>query len=124
LAFTTDESGEPQVWLASYPEGQRIRQVSRGFAIDPAWSADGAELYYIGTDRMLTAVTVTTTGPGTVVTGEPVPLFRLSDAVDVATSYGAVRRVFAVAPDGRFLVATRAPPERDPISVLIGWDER
>jgi Tol biopolymer transport system component/predicted Ser/Thr protein kinase len=124
LAFTTDESGEPQVWLASYPEGRRIRQVSRGFAIDPAWSADSTELYYIGADRMLTAVQVTMTESGSVVIGEPEPLFRLTDAVDVATQYGAVRRVFAAAPDGRFLVATRAPPERDPISVLIGWDER
>jgi Tol biopolymer transport system component len=124
LAFTTNESGEPQLWLASYPEGRRIRQLSRGFAVEPDWSADGTELYYIGADRMLTAVTVTMTEPGTVVTGDPEPLFRLDDAVDVATQYDAVRRVFAAGPDGRFLVATRAPPERDPISILIGWDDR
>lgn len=122
MAYTTDESGEPYVWIASYPEGVRLQQVSNEPSREPTWSFDGTELFYIGEDRMLHAVVVTRSTAGDIEVGPPEPLFRLEDAIDVISQADTVRRVFSVGPDGRFLVATRAPPEREPINITIGWE--
>jgi hypothetical protein len=47
IAYTSDESGAPRVYVTADPAGGGRVQVSRGEAsFDPAWRADGRELHY------------------------------------------------------------------------------
>ena len=45
LAYVSDESGENEIYVRSYPEGRRW-QVSVGGGTEPVWSPDGLELFY------------------------------------------------------------------------------
>jgi eukaryotic-like serine/threonine-protein kinase len=84
LAYTSDESGERQVYVLSFtlgatrtspvPEGKWPVSTNGGHS--PKWSHDGKELYYIGEDRRLYVVDVK---PGRNFESEvPRPLFELS----------------------------------------------
>jgi eukaryotic-like serine/threonine-protein kinase len=44
LAWTSDESGQHEVYVSDFPEGKRKWQVSTAGAGDPQWSSDGKEL--------------------------------------------------------------------------------
>jgi len=46
VAFTSDESGKPEVYLDSYPKPSRRTAVSLGGGVHPVWRGDGKELYY------------------------------------------------------------------------------
>jgi serine/threonine-protein kinase len=45
LAYVSDRSGQPEVWVQEYPEGVAQRVSSRG-GYEPLWSTDGSELFY------------------------------------------------------------------------------
>jgi Tol biopolymer transport system component len=55
LAYTSDETGQPEVWVRGL-EGSRTEQISVGGGSDPRWRADGGELFYIAADGDLMAV--------------------------------------------------------------------
>ena len=57
LAYVSNESGADEVYIDLMSGGAR-RRVSTNGGGSPRWSSDGAELYYVGGDRMLTAVRV------------------------------------------------------------------
>ena len=58
VAYQSDESGRPEVYVDSFPApGDRIR-VSTGGGGWPRWRPDGKELYYLAPDRKLMAVSV------------------------------------------------------------------
>ncbi|MEP7002043.1 MAG: protein kinase, partial [bacterium] len=46
IAYTSDNSGRPEVYLDSYPRSGQRMKVSSGGGIHPAWRGDGSELYY------------------------------------------------------------------------------
>jgi serine/threonine protein kinase len=108
VAFTSDESGQPEVYLAPVA-GSRQWQVSTdGAAGQPIrWRRDGRELFYAASDHRLMAVGVDLTkeAPQLEV---PVPLFE-------TPSFGG----YDVTGDGqRFLVGAR---EVLPITVALDW---
>ena len=57
LAYCTNESGRPQVYVKGFPTGAKI-QISNEGGNDPVWRRDGRELFYRNGDRMM-AVPVT-----------------------------------------------------------------
>jgi len=57
-AYVSEDSGRPEVWLRSFPDGESAWRVSVGGGDWPAWRSDGAELYYVGPDAWLTAVPI------------------------------------------------------------------
>jgi serine/threonine-protein kinase len=63
LAYTSDASGQTEVYVQRYPDGGRRWQISSGGGETPLWSPDGRELFYLKDGRM-TAVSVQTTGAG------------------------------------------------------------
>jgi Tol biopolymer transport system component len=102
VAYTSDESGRPEVYLDTYPRpGRRVR-VSTGGGVHPVWRGDGRELYY-WRDGALVAVplrwAIGRTAPD--VGGEAV-LFRAPYNVGPNTMYD-------VSPDGTRFVVVRAP---------------
>jgi serine/threonine protein kinase/Tol biopolymer transport system component len=48
VAFVSREPRQPEVYVASFPDGARRYQVSTGGGANPHWRADGKELYFLG----------------------------------------------------------------------------
>ena len=88
-----------------------------GAGINPAWSRDGRELYYINGKSMM-AVKVTS-DPNFVI-GEPEPLFELSDGIATGSDLG---RNYDVSDDGRFLMIKRRDDAKDQLIVVYNWFE-
>jgi Tol biopolymer transport system component len=110
LAYSSDQSGRMEVYVASWPTltGRGIVSVDGGE--EPRWTKGGRELVYRHGHRML-AVSV---DPASGELGTPQVLFEapMSSSDPGGTSYD-------VTPDGeRFLVVTR-PPERAPRRVVV-----
>ncbi len=97
VAYNSDESGMPQVYLVSFPAIDQKRQISTDGGVQPRWRRDGKELFYLGLDGRIMAVDLRI--DATVDAGVPRPLFNTRLSVD------PIRDQFAVTADGqRFLV--------------------
>jgi dipeptidyl aminopeptidase/acylaminoacyl peptidase len=109
LAYVTDASGRPEVWL------------SRGGGVMPEWRMiDGGELYYMSLDQQLMAVSIKTTAPRIEV-GLPSAIVRVPDLTpNLEWLY---RSSYAPARDGRhFLVEVLAPGvPQPPLQVIVNW---
>ena len=119
IAYTSDESGTPEVFVQPFPSTGAKWQVSIGGGSDPQWRRDGQELFYVSPDGTLMAVQVKR-GPPTFDIGVTQALFQ--------TRRGVARGPllfsnYAPAADGqRFLVnamAAEVPPM--PITVTLNW---
>ena len=114
LAYDSDESGRSEVYVISYPGGSGKWQISTNGGLEPNWSRDGRELYYLSADGRLMSVPIPAAGdfnPGT-----PQPLFR------VATEPGRRRNVYCPSPDGKkFLFLVPAGQNQTPMTVLVNW---
>ena len=95
MAFTSDQSGKPEIYLTPFPSVDRRIQVSTAGGRVPVWSRDGRRLYYrsIDGDEIL-AVDIE---PGASPTlSRPLTVARLPRVAGAAS--------FDVMPDGRLLV--------------------
>ena len=114
LAYQSDESGRPEVYVVSYPAGSGKWQISTNGGIEPCWSHDGRELFYLGSDARLMSVPIPV-GPG-FNPGTPQPLFR------VQTEQSQRRNVYCPSPDGkRFLFLVPSGQNETPMTVLVNW---
>jgi eukaryotic-like serine/threonine-protein kinase len=62
VVYTSNESGQLEIYVESFPRGAPKRQVSTNGGMQPRWRRDGKELFYMSFDRKLMAVDVKT-GP-------------------------------------------------------------
>jgi eukaryotic-like serine/threonine-protein kinase len=46
VAYSSDETGRPEVYVAAFPWTGAKAQVSNGNGVEPQWRSDGKELYY------------------------------------------------------------------------------
>jgi Tol biopolymer transport system component len=111
IAYESDESGDPEVYVALTKGGGEKKRLSPAGGSRPRWRRDGKELYYVAPDGFVMAVPMGT-GPQ-LEAGAPVPLFRAEDQIED----------YDVAPDGsRFLVSTPVEKVREsPLRVIINW---
>ncbi|HZI66082.1 MAG TPA: protein kinase [Thermoanaerobaculia bacterium] len=114
VAYVSDESGRKEVFVATYPDAtQRIRISSEG-GIQPRWSHDGRELFFVSKSTTMMAVPFDPSAGAP--TGRPTRLF---DA-PISYVFGAhVPLRYDVAPDGRFLIIIRASKEPPPPLILV-----
>jgi Tol biopolymer transport system component len=114
IAYESDESGRPEVYVQGLPLTNQKVRISTGGGTDAAWSKNGVELFYLAADRNLMAVpyraTVTTFEPGAGKVLFPVP-------------GNVVRRSYAVSGDGRRLLIGKPVDENtsEPITVVLNW---
>jgi len=109
LAYTSDETGRPEVYVTGFPTAEGKWPISTNGGSQPTWRGDGTELFYVALDGTVTAVRVRTGA-----TFEPGAVTRLFPLR--GTSY-------AVTANGqRFLtnepIAEMNPP---PISIVLNW---
>jgi len=116
VAYASDESGNWEIYVTSFPAAAGKWQVSRGGGREPRWRGDGKEIFYIAPSGMLTAVPVN--GAGIFATGTPAPLFQIHGRAPISST-----DVFTydVAKDGkRFLVNRYVKPEHvPPLTILL-----
>jgi Tol biopolymer transport system component len=120
LAYASDRTGQPEVWVKGYPDGAPVR-VSRTGGFEPAWSANGHELFYLQGSAMM-AVAVEAEGEFSF--GEPVQLF----SEPFFTAPGPFVSSYDVARDGRFLMiqpqgGAGAEASHSSIVVVQNWTE-
>jgi Tol biopolymer transport system component len=120
LAYISDRSGRFEVWVRSYPDLEAMRpiQVSNNGGIEPVWSRNGRELFYLEGGNVM-AVSVDRERelrfgkPQTLLPGPPTDRW-----VEGGTAYD-------VAPDGRFVMLkeARESPESTYLIVVENWFE-
>ena len=121
VTYASDESGAWEIYVTSFPGAAGKWQVSRGGGAEPRWRGDGREIFYIGPNGMLIAVSVN--GANTFVTGTPAPLFQIRGRAPISST-----DVFTydVTKDGkRFLVNRYVSPEHvPPLTILLQAGQR
>jgi Tol biopolymer transport system component len=121
VAYTSNASGRPEVYVQAFPEAAERWQVSTGGGSQPRWRGDGAELFYVAAGGMMTAVSfavnATAASPST---GTPIALFP---ARIVSAQGGLLRHQYAVTADGqRFLLnAVAEDAANAPVTVVANW---
>ena len=115
LAYTSNRSGNTEVWISPYPEvGSRPPvQVSRNGGTEPRWSRDGGKLYFLEGNRLMSA---------NVVSGDALRVEAPRALFTIAYDRRAVSRTYDVAPDGRILVVRQeSPAERSRAIIVENW---
>jgi Tol biopolymer transport system component len=101
-----------EVFVASFPTFQDIKQVSNAGGAQPRWRGDGRELFFIDYDGAMMAATV---NPGVSV-GPPRKLFDTGLVPDPTVNQ------YAVTQDGqKFLVLEPRKGFRESYSVVLNW---
>ena len=120
IAYSTDESGESNVYVQSFPGADKKQRVSRDGGGQPVWRADGKELFYLGADGSLIAVPVSTTDQFEA--GVPQSLFPTGARLNEFGRFGDDGHVYAVTKDGtRFLVIGPRKSDAAPLTVVVNW---
>jgi Tol biopolymer transport system component len=114
VAYQSNESGTPEIYVTPFPGPGGKRQVSTVGGLLPRWRRDGSEIFYMAMDNKLMAAAVNGKGSSFEV-GSVKPLF--------GTRLSGVGYVYDVSADGqRFLVIT-SPTQTasSPITVVLNW---
>jgi eukaryotic-like serine/threonine-protein kinase len=117
VAYTSNESGQPDVYVDSFPTPENRIRVSTEGGVRPKWRRDGRELYYLGLDRRLMVSSVEKTVAG-MTFSPPRALFE-GPGVHPDTE----RTQFEPSPDGsRFLFNARIDdPTPRGLTVILNW---
>lgn len=119
VAYTSNELGNWEVYVSTFPGGQGKWQVSRGGGVEPRWRGDSKEIFYLDPKGMLMSVPVVA---GTQFsTGTPTPLFQVHGRAQISST-----DIFTydVAKDGkRFLVNRYVKPDHvAPLTIVLNSD--
>ena len=124
LAYSTNESGQPEVWAMAYPgSGERI-PISTNGGTDPLWRRDGRQLFYRLGDQMMV---VDISYRPSLTAAKPRVLWRAHYLAGAGSSCGMAGPTSAnydVTPDGeRFLMIEDAssPAESERLRVVSNW---
>jgi serine/threonine-protein kinase len=118
LAYRSDRSGRWEVYVQGFPEGGAYHLVSVRGGLNPLWSRDGRELFFLSSDRLMAVDVVPGTPPRF---GRPRPLLELSNQIVQFDM-----RVFDVAPDGQSFVTVVKEEGWTPatrVNVVTNWFE-
>jgi len=113
LAYQSDESGRPEIYVRTYPAGDRKWEVTSGGATSPLWSKRGGELLWLA-DNSIWSAPVRTAG-GDFEAGAP-QLVLNGDALGADLTSGAIyySRMYDLSSDGRtFALAQQAGEGRN-----------
>jgi Tol biopolymer transport system component len=112
VAFNANESGAWEVYVARFPEFTARRQISGHGGVQPQWSGNGRELFYLALDGSLMRVPVDA-GTGPIVPQQSVLFSTPFERTPHAPQY-------AVTPDGaRFLGLAQVAGDRSSLTVLL-----
>ena len=117
VAYVSDESGRNEVYVRPFPGAEGKWQVSGNGGIQPRWSKDGKELFYVERDTLMTVAVATTPS---FTSGAATRLFQDAHLIGTVPRYD-------VSADGHRFVLTEpaAIAEEKPPSIHIveNWYE-
>jgi serine/threonine protein kinase len=119
LAYGSDESGRPEIYVQPYPGPGGKWQISAEGGTEPAWNHNGRELFYRQGNKMMAAEL--TTQPS-FSAGKPRMLFEGQYAVSTTLS----SRNYDVSPDGQRFLMVKTVEQEQPtaqINVVLNWFE-
>ena len=112
IAYTSDKTGRAEVYVRSFPKGDKETKISQNGGGSARWRRDGKEIFFLSLDVAMMSVPIDTTKGFT-----PGALQRLFPTRQIGFDD---QRQYAVANDGqRFLIPIPGPPV--PITVLLNW---
>ena len=100
VAYTSDESGRPEVYLDSYPRPRHRIAISQGGGVHPVWRGDGRELYYWSDGALIAVRLGAAEGDAPPTIEERTLLFRAPYQMGLNTMYD-------VSTDGTWFVIVR-----------------
>ena len=117
IAYVSDETRSPQVYLRSFPDGATKIHVSAEGGDEPQWRRDGKELFYLAPDTTLKAVDVQESVAGLTI-GTPHPLF-----VTNTDPANVLRNVYSPSIDGQrfLLMSPLVPRDTSPLVGVLNW---
>jgi eukaryotic-like serine/threonine-protein kinase len=122
IAYTSDESGQEEVYVRSFPFGDGKWQVSTKRGREPRWRLDGKELFYLEgqVPRHRLMVVAITAGPR-LAFGPPKPLFEFRSQAVILERNGFL---YSPSADGQhFLVNVSTADARPTLEVLVNWQK-
>lgn len=119
VAYTSNLTGKPEVYIESYPRGNGKWQISTTGGDSPQWRRDGKEIFYLAPDNNMMSVTINVTAAG-VEASRPAILFPTSAPQGAITDD---KNNFAVTADGqKFLINTLSnSTNAEPITLVLNW---
>ena len=119
VAYTSDQSGRPEVYVESFPRGNGFWQISSSGGDQPQWRGDGKELYYLAPDKNIMSVSVNNSQ--TVEFGRPAALFPTNVPL---TGLSDDRNSYVPRADGqKFLVLQLTDNgNSQPWNVVLNWN--
>jgi eukaryotic-like serine/threonine-protein kinase len=113
VAYASDESGQQEIYITSFPEGKGKRRVSANSGAYPTWSVDGKEVFFKNLSDDILVCAVTPKG-SQIEVGTPQKLFH-------AASPG-IGVPFDVTSDGkRVLVNHFEEGSQRPLQLVTNW---
>lgn len=114
IAYSGNESGQWEIYLAAFPSFSQRRQASNAGGMAPVWRADGKELFYVTPGGKLMSVSFK--GGAQPDTSTPVELFQSRLRTDHRYNQ------YTVTSDGqRFLTYESVEESDHPYYVVLNW---
>jgi serine/threonine-protein kinase len=108
VAYNSDETGQFEIWVRSFPDGEQVHQISTEGGSESVWGASGELFYHSGHRWMVVRVS---TSPQ--LQWEPPELAVETDYVDTpGLSYD-------VSSDGRYLYVVKSAHPPDPTRLYV-----
>ena len=117
FAYSSDSSGDMEVYVAQYPGGSGHRRVSTNGGSEPRWCCDGRELFYLAADRQIMSITIGS-GP-TLSPSAPRPVLQTT-----ALFPGSIFRMnYDVTASGQRILVNNPVQGagKSPITVILNW---
>jgi dipeptidyl aminopeptidase/acylaminoacyl peptidase len=113
VAYDSNESGQPEVYVQGFPEARAKFQVSAGGGHFPRWGPGGRELFYVSLNDKLMASDVKF-GKDSLEAAAPHELFALPTPTINFIPYD-------VSPDGQRFLVQSPPRQASALTVIVNW---
>ena len=117
--YTSDESGQMQVYVRPFPGPDRYKQVSTAGGTGARWSRTGKELFYRDGDKMMIVEVSPSSGNSDLAISSPKMLFEqrysFGSSISVAN--------YDVSPDGQRFVMVKEDSSANRLNVVLNWLE-
>jgi hypothetical protein len=113
LAYSSNTTGTVEVWVKPHGQPGSPVRISPNGGVEPLWSRNGKEIFYIERDRMMSVAVDTHSGFDF---KQPVPLFS-----GVAIPQAIQPPSYDVTPDGKFILLRSSTTTSAPITLVMNW---
>jgi hypothetical protein len=117
VALVSDESGQDEVYVRSFPDPASKTQISVGGGSEPVWSGDGTHLYYRSGEGLLSARV--SLSPGFALLGRDTVAASMS--VVRTSAFGYFSGSYQPTRDGKRILAILADRDDYQLVVSPNW---